>query len=377
MGEASHPGPLAATVVAVGMLRRVCAAAGSAIHYPRPGDGALRGAIAPGFAQEADGTAGQDEFSLRVEAVNSTGWRTLQRRLSTTSAHVVLAQETWLMQGSIPAASDWARRHGWKTVWTAAVQGPSGGASGGAAILVRDFLGTRYPPGSSHEWVPGRVVAAVLDAPGHRPMMLVSTYLVHGVGPGPANLEILASVGQRVRALQGAFEVLIGGDINMEPPDFISTGIDTELNAVVLCPGTARGTFRAAGAASLLDYFVITGRLAAAVHSVEAVEATCVKGHTPVQLTFKPRATTLRALHLRRAPRLGLDRLYGPLPPTPCWAPAKEAAERALEAARAGSGSAQALLDEAYRIWADTAEEELADFTDEPLKKVWGKRWHA
>ncbi len=312
-GEALHPGPLEATVLAHGLLRRTFAAARRAISYPTPGSHSLRGAIAPGYPA----TRAHDTFALKVESVNTTGWKALQRRLTATSAHVVLAQETWLTPDAIHAASAWAKRNGWHSIWSAAVPGPCGGASGGTAIFARDFLGLRYPPGGSHEWVPGRAVAAVLDAPAMRPILLVSCYLVHGIGPAPANLSILAEIGRRKRAAADEYEMFMGGDVNMEPPDFAATGFAEQMDAAVLYPSTGRGTFRTARSASLIDYFVVSSRTAAAVQRVEAIEASGVKGHTPVQATFRPEVTTLRALHLRKPPRLGSERVVGPIPPPP------------------------------------------------------------
>ncbi len=367
-GEALHPGPFAATVAADGLLRRVFTAARKAIAYPTPGKESLRAAIAPGFPSARP--AATDLFALRVESVNSTGWKGLQKRLAATKAHVVLAQETWLTPDSIPAASAWAKRRGWKSVWSAAVPGPNGGASGGTAIFARDYLGLRYPPGGTHEWVAGRAVAAVLDAPAMRPLLLISCYLVHGIGPAQANLDILAEIGRRRRAAAEDYEVCMGGDINMEPPDFAATGFDVEMDASIMYPSTDRGTFRTARAASLIDYFVISTRTAAAVQKIETIEAAGVKGHTPVLVTFRPEVTSLRALHLRRPPRLAEERVVGPLPPPPDWTDAKQAAQRALDAARAGGDDAQDLLDFAYRSWADLAEIELADYAGQFPKKL-------
>ncbi len=371
VGEASHPGPLAVTIAAEGLLRRTCAAARAVVLYPRPGEGSLRGAIAPGFELQRRGRdEPQQRFQLRVESANTTGWRALQRRLVATRAHVLLAQETWLSQDAVHAASAWAKRNGWKSIWAAAVEGPNGGASGGTAIFVRDYLGLRYPPDGPHVWVPGRVVAAVLDVPEHRPMLVVSAYLIHGIGPAPANLDILSRMGQRIRAVGEEYEVVVGGDFNMEPPDFMATDFHTEIDAEVLLPATERGTFRTARSATLIDFFVVTSRLAAAVRSVVTEEGTNVRGHTPVALLFKPEVTTLRALHLRRPPRLERERVYGPLPPPPDWSLPRQAAQRALEAARAGRADVQTVLDEAYRAWADQAEAELADYCGVLPKKL-------
>ncbi len=258
-------------------------------------------------------------------------------------------------------------------MWAAATLGPNGGASGGVAVFAREGIGIHYPPGGPHVLSPGRAVAAVVQAPGHRPTIMVSCYLCHGKGPNSENLEILAAVGQRLRTLSEHFEFVIGGDLNMEPPDIATTGIQDELEATIMAPATARGTFRGPTTSSLLDYFIVSNRLAAAVEKVRAIEASGVRGHTPVSLEFKVMTTTLRALHLRRPPTIEMERVFGPLPPPPDWTRARGAADAALQAARRGDIEVQRYLDDAYREWANLAEEEFADFSACPPKK-WGER---
>jgi hypothetical protein len=229
VGEASTPGPLAATIMAEGMLRKAYATARSALCYPMPGANSLKRTIAPGFPASVAGVGDEEDFALEVESVNATGWRALQRRLLGSSAHAVLAQETWLTQDAIPAASAWARRNGWQSIWTAAVPGPNGGASGGAAVLVRTGFGLRYPPCGSHEWWPGRVVAAVADVPGHRPLLLVSTYLIAGTGPSEGNLEVLAKIGQRLEAMEDKHELVMGGTSTWSPQSSRRRGLNKKL----------------------------------------------------------------------------------------------------------------------------------------------------
>ncbi len=376
VGEATHPGPTPATVAAVGLLRRVTEGIRSAVSYPKPGVRTLRGAVAPGYGRVESGPVQQDDeeaFQLRVETTNPTGWRALQRRLLSTTAQVVLAQETWITQDAVPAASAWARKKGWQSTWAAALPGPNGGASGGVAIFAREGIGLHLPPGGSHIWSPGRAVAAVVQAPGHRPVIYVSTYLCHGKGPSGDNLEILAAVGRRLKMAPEGYGFVMGGDFNMEPPEIAATGIQEELSATILAPDTARGTFRGPRSASLLDFYIVSNRLAAAVDSIAVVEASGVKGHVPVALGFKPRVTTLRALHLRRPPIIESERVYGPIPPPPNGDRARKAAEEALRAARRNDPGVQELLDAAYREWADVAEVEMADYASTPPKK-WGER---
>ncbi len=202
----------------------------TALFYPSPGAHSLTGAVALGYNLGQREEVEDEKFALEIETANTTGWRALQRRLLRTRAHALLAQETWLTPDAVPAASAWAKRHGWKSVWTAANPGPHGGASGGAAVFLRDHFGLRYPPGGSHVLSPGRVVAAVADVPDHRPLLLVSMYLVHGVGAGSASLAILADTGRRIQSGAKGYEVIVGGDFNMEPPELASTGFMDEMD---------------------------------------------------------------------------------------------------------------------------------------------------
>ncbi len=89
VGEASHPGPTAVTVAAAGLLRKIVGVAGEVMSYPLPGTGSLRGAIAPGFGSQGPSEEDADQLSLRIEYVNTTGWRALQRRLIASESHYV------------------------------------------------------------------------------------------------------------------------------------------------------------------------------------------------------------------------------------------------------------------------------------------------
>jgi hypothetical protein len=86
------------------------------IRYPRPHRDGFRDVNSPGFEEEEREHIGRegaaDDFALVAETVNATGWGPLQRRLRDTHAHLVLAQETWTLQGQQCAATDWTRNNG-------------------------------------------------------------------------------------------------------------------------------------------------------------------------------------------------------------------------------------------------------------------------
>ena len=106
----------------------------TSVVYPKPGGN-------PGFSRtctpglECDSGNGH---KLSVMTVNTTGWARLKKVLRATEECVVLAQEHRVWQGQVAEKSAWARRHGWKSIWTAAIAGEHGGASGGTAIFVRE-----------------------------------------------------------------------------------------------------------------------------------------------------------------------------------------------------------------------------------------------
>ncbi len=372
IGEAANPGPPNIPDVA---RRKYTAAKDATISYCQPNSRSLSHIVAPGHRGEAAAArrgghgAAPENLELLIETVNTTGWRGLKRRMMRTSAHVILAQETWVSQSSVPAASAWARRNGWRSVWSPATVTQQGGVAAGVAILARDFLGLHPPVGQPHEVRPSRIIAATLEAPNARAMHLFSCYLKAGGGREGENAELLAELGAATKA-RGEDEVcVIGGDFNMSPYDLLESEFDRAANATIFHTDLARGTFRTVRTSSTLDYFMVSDRLAAAVEGVATVECSGNRCHTPVQLRFKPRLAALKALHLRMPPKLAIERVYGPLPPPPDWGPQRALAQATLEAARAGADHLDDVMEAAYAEWAAVAEEELEGFSGVCLKK--------
>ena len=112
---------------------------------------------------------------MEVESANTTGWSALKYRLRTTKADVLLAQETLVKAKGLAEASQWAYRHGWKSIWAIAGEGASGKAAfGGVAIFARREIGLRLPIVGSRVVCDARGVMAVIEAPGHRSTIYVS-----------------------------------------------------------------------------------------------------------------------------------------------------------------------------------------------------------
>ncbi len=170
VGEAVNPGPgpghgamrgdVVERIGGSSAIKRVESCSGAAVQYPQPHRDGFDDMFLLGHCPPPRPAPPDDQFALQLESFNGTGWKQLRKRLLATSAHAVLAQQTWLPQAAIPAASRWAARHGWKAVWAPAGKGARGGASGGVAILARSWLGLGYPPVGSYIWHPTRAPGA-------------------------------------------------------------------------------------------------------------------------------------------------------------------------------------------------------------------------
>ncbi len=283
MGEATNPGPRTCTHTRpaqptdldVGTVHAEVTNANCSqvINYPRPHRDGFRGAIAPGLDDIDRGRVRRSEegLKLQVESINSSGWGPLKRRLQQSQAHAILAQETWVLNSKVPSARRWARRHGWTSLWAPAALGKGGGASGGTAIFVRKEMGLRGPGVGSHIVADARIVLGVAEFPGHRPVLLNSTYLVDGANLGKENSDLLDRLTKAVAAQGPCYMVICGGDFQ-DPPD--STARHDGMNTIrtrVIASDNPRGTFRTARSASNLDFFAVSEMLAMASDRIELV----------------------------------------------------------------------------------------------------------
>ncbi len=358
IGEAENPGPSA--IPWSGYRPQ------DGLEYPAPHRPGFRDFHTPGFDPEEvddDEVAEMEVFQLLVETTNTTSWGPLRKRLAATRAHIVLAQETKVMIGKQAEASSWALRNGWKMVAAPAIAGKRGGASGGTAIFARSELGVRFPVHGGHVLEEGRAVAAIVEPPACRPVLVVSVYLRDGVGMNDANTDTLNKVGACVQTHSG-WQRIIGGDFNVTPQTLAATGHVQEMNARVVAPDTRRGTCRTRWGTRVYDYFVVGQALANGIEEIGIVEGANVKTHTPVQLRFRPRLTSRKKLTVRRPEPLGKGEVYGPLLPPPSWDNAIGIIEEAVRKARwATRDVAQCALDRAYEEFANLAERELEHVT--------------
>jgi hypothetical protein len=205
VGEAKNPGP------AKDAIRATWGAFGAQL----PHCGGFRDAVAPGFADPErgapDGDGKLEPYVLRIATANVTAWSSAITYLHETQADILLVQEHKLGECQAEEAVSWLRRRGWNAVMTPAVPGPNGGLSAGTAVLARSHIGLGLPLVGAETVVPGRAVAARIEAPGYRPMTVLSLYLHDGVGLDKTNLEVLRQVGAFLAAQGDSQPFVVGG----------------------------------------------------------------------------------------------------------------------------------------------------------------------
>ncbi len=374
IGEAKNPGPS-------GAVRRCWGAVGAQI----PTEGGFQDVIAPGFSlastEEARDGQGKELYALKVATANVTSWRSLTRLIRGVSADVVLVQEHKVTKGRLAERVAWLRRRGWNALMAAAEPGPNGGPSAGTAVIARSHVGMSMPLVGGETIVGARAVAARLEPPGCRPFTAIAAYLHDGEGLGRANLELLRDVGAFITAQGKEEQFILGADFQVTPEELSATAFAQEVSGVIMASGSPGGTCRTPTSAREIDYFVVSPGLASGVEAIELIRRSGIKTHVPVQLRFRARLTSLRALVLRRPPPLSVDRIIGPLRKLVQWEPmAEEARKLAADAANEEIDVEllHARLGATYKRWVDAAEEELVEAVEEgPLMPKKGLRGNA
>ncbi len=298
--------------------------------------------------------------------MNATSWKSARRRLERTTAHIVLIQETKVLERDVAKFSAIAHRMGWQTIWSPANVGKKGKPSGGVAVCARQPVNLSNPPRGPTDVVRGRVVAAMAEAPGCRPAVVYCGYLRDGVGANEENLSYLARIGAHRSLQPDGVQVIVGADFNLTSAVLEETGFPSEVGGVVVSPGPGATTCRTARSASLIDYFVLSEGMAKGVEKVQVVERSGIKAHLPVVVRFHPRLTSLRALTLRRPPTLKTEPIIGPREPPPDWGPlASRLRALSSKARRGGRGAVDLEFQKLFEQWSDLAEREIHAATGE------------
>ena len=315
------------------------------------------------------GRGNHQQLQLHAVTYNTSCWKRAKKYLQDTLANVVVFQEVRLY--SFDEESAWARRQGWKSIWTPAFKA-STGPSCGVASFVRDWMGLRCLPGSQEHWPKGRMAAGVVECPDHPELVVIGGYLATGSDKEAAdvNADILAACAAALRG--GSVPGLVAADFNRTPAQLQALGLRS-LGLVLAYPDLELGTCKgAAQGPRVIDYFLTSGGLNCVVQSCSVDPEDPLVPHRPVHLKLQPKVLKARMLVFEDIPIIPVTR-----PPQPRRRPrqwqgqlsqAHQVADMAFEALqRAGPHAGrvvQEAVDELYALWAEAAEAELFDLHD-------------
>ena len=153
------------------------------------------------------------------------------------------AQDVHTVGPDTDAASKWLKASKWKCLIEDALPGATNvHSSGEVAILVRDYVGFGFRRLARGQFamVPGRLIAAVVEAPGTKEFTVYSQYLYAGERLSKRNLEILSALGEHATA-QGR-PWLCGGDCQVSPNVVHGSDVLQMAGATVLHTDLSLGT---------------------------------------------------------------------------------------------------------------------------------------
>ena len=203
-----------------------------------------------------------------VVTYNGSSWKTLKDFLVGTTAPVVLAQEVRVLEPQIDAASSWAKRYGWKSLFSAACPASARGpASGGVAIFVRDSIGLMRIPEHPGPLVPARLLAGIYEAPGYGQVLLGPGWLITGEGASQDNLDIISKFCALAQIC--GMPWILAADFQATPHEIAATGICDQARARLVHATTELGTCRnATGGWRTIDYFLVQTSLAYGIQGI-------------------------------------------------------------------------------------------------------------
>ena len=305
----------------------------------------------------------EQTYELTVETFNSTSWTTMERRLKTSTAGIILAQEVSTLPGQHAAHSRAALALGWHSIFACSVTGAANHAKAGVAIFAREEIGLRRDTIKLPEHG-GRLITALSRPPGWPTIRLVSAYLHTGVGI-KGNAPLLADIGA-AHSRGGAFPIT-GADWNIQHKFMQTTDLAARAWSAWAAPRKGSATCVTAKSSNIIDYFLLANQLVPALYSTRVVSEAGTPTHRPVIMTFKPNVANLHVMVLDRPKPIPSTRVVGPINKPVNWGGARVAAEEAVRHARESPAhTAVQVLTVAYRWLANTVAASAANAASLP-----------
>ena len=172
----------------------------------------------------------QQEGRQCIETYNANGGlSTLKERLRSTTALVLIAQETGITLELEGDASVWAAGAGWHMLHTPAEDRGQGHTSAGVACFARFEVGLRCPT----VLVEHRMLAVKVDLPKWPELNFIGAYFKVNEGFGPVNEAMCKAARSYLENVQHS---MLAADWNMDPQQVEATGLPRLLGNVLVVP---------------------------------------------------------------------------------------------------------------------------------------------
>eukprot|EP00959_Pyramimonas_sp_CCMP1952_P238049 4974781-Pyramimonas_sp.AAC.1 len=138
---------------------------------------------------------------LSIITINGSCWPAVQKLVQSDEVQdtaVICAQEVELRGDKLAQAIQWCEVRGWHAVISECDVGENSYNSSGACILTRPELNIGVQPAALPVYIPQSraAAAAILELPGHKPVVSLSMYFEASEGLNNTNLYLLATAGR-------------------------------------------------------------------------------------------------------------------------------------------------------------------------------------
>ena len=175
------------------------------------------------------------------------------------------------------------RQRGWDVVFVGCETTDLQGFSAGVCIATRRFLGATPLFLRDAAIVPHRAVHVHVDAWLKGGVVVITVYLIVGIGLAQANWDILVAISDFIAGLQVPW--LVAVDYNMSPENLQASGwTDSVGGKVVFTPSP---TCHSKGKGSTIDFMVAHPALLPFLKEFETMTDTHVKVHDPIKIVFE------------------------------------------------------------------------------------------
>ena len=296
---------------------------------------------------------------------NVTNWKAgeewlFSKKPQDRSWPILCVQETKLRGDALRSAQSLTRSKQYRGHFSEATFGPKGGLSAGVAVLVPQHLGS-CEVGFPHKFdgaFSSRFVWALVPGVNGRQMVVCSLYLVHSLGLGGANAELLQCLQDSLGVL-GHSNWIVAADWNMDPRLLYASDICRISKAVIFAADQGGPTCFVSPEGNCIDFCLIGQDAYSSVSQAHRDFQAPIPSHVPVWVKFD--GSALGDVRVIKRPRK-LDQLITERPIDRVESAQFQALGAQLQDLASDIQQGSLELESAWSQWNDLAERQMLEW---------------